>query len=339
MHNCNAAVQDYHKNEAKLPEKPDRERLGGMKSRMEEKVQYHLGQKSPQFLEQGSYAMRTLIRTDDNSYDVDVGVAFAEANLLNDNGTVMTPSEAQNMMLKVAITIPNLKKVPEIFNGKCVRIYYADGPHIDVPVYRILKDGSYEIAANYTWKPSDPQAVTKWFKSEVSSYDDGAQVRYTVRLMKKWAKNCEDLSGGAYKMPSGFVITKLVCDAFRENGGTFERLDEAFYEIMGLIHNKLSADDGFKVYSPVIKDQIISNQIELINMKSRLGSDLATLKVLFDSSCNEEVAMKAWGNCFNNSEFFEIQLEKSLTASLSSPLIAATSPKRAVILGGDDRKG
>ena len=122
MHNCNSAITEYHKNEAKLPEKPDRVRLGGMKERMEEKVQYHLGDKSPQFLEQGSYAMRTLIRTDDNSYDVDVGVAFAEANLVNDNGIPMTPSEAQNMMLEVSGEIKNLKNIPKIHNCKCVRL-------------------------------------------------------------------------------------------------------------------------------------------------------------------------------------------------------------------------
>ena len=74
-----------------------------------------------------------------------------------------------------AVDDGSFKTDPEI-KTNCVRVYYNDGPHVDIPVYRSITDGfgndKYELAS-VDWKESDPEGVNRWFREWVKSQGGG----------------------------------------------------------------------------------------------------------------------------------------------------------------------
>jgi len=333
MHNCSAAVQAYHEERAKLSQTKKGE-LTKVRDIFKTKVETQQGTRSPVFNNQGSYVMNTMIQTQDDDYDIDVGVAFELKDLLKENGALMQPHEAREMMLKVAQDA-RFAVEPEIHDGKCVRIYYSKGYHVDVPVYRILENGTYEVAINNSWQPSGPEAITKWFQSNITKYgEDGWQVRDVTRSLKKIVESIQYESGGTNKMPSGFVLTVLVCEAFEKNGKAFDRIDCALHGVMKLIHKRMQ-ETGFAVHNPILPDKVISDDTKMVNFFLKLGEILGSLEILFNPSlCNNQVALEAWGKCFKDEDFFKSQLQKSV-----SSILVGTTPTRPAYLAGDDRKG
>ena len=113
---------------------------------------------------QGSYAMRTMVQDAANDFDIDDGVYFEESKLVGPNGGKMTSLQVRQMVCD-ALQDPKFKKSPEVLKN-CVRVYYEEGHHVDVPSYRRLEtknpwDGkityTYELASA-DWKASDALA-------------------------------------------------------------------------------------------------------------------------------------------------------------------------------------
>src|SRR6516165_8327667 len=90
---------------------------------------------------------------------------------------------------------------PQRFDN-CVRVYYAKGYHVDMPVYRriVYRDARgdlyyYHELASTDWKRSDARHVNEWFERENNGKSpdtiNGRQLRRIVRQVKKFARSRE----------------------------------------------------------------------------------------------------------------------------------------------------
>lgn len=116
----------------------------------------------------------------------------------------------------------------------CVRVLYADGHHIDLPIYYKRKDieNSIPELAHKTngWIDSDPKAFADWFWGKV---DSKQQLRRIVRYLKAWRDYRHTQSDT--KMPCGFVLTILAAENMSQN----DRDDIALKETLEKIQKKI----------------------------------------------------------------------------------------------------
>jgi hypothetical protein len=266
MFNFSQQIQRYHdENVALGTEQRDemRKRRNTNRARLEAGLKANGSPAVHEYIIQGSYAMWTMIQDDNNNYDIDDGAVFRKADLTNDQGNEMTPQEAKEMVCK-ALKDGRFKKPCEV-RDHCVRVYYDEGYHIDVPVYRLIaatdgngNDASYlEYASPDAWKPSDARKVTGWFKDAVknkSPESDPGQFRDVVRLLKTYNKN-NAISGR--KAPSGFILSILAEECYSAQPN---RLDLAVYNTMTNIKNRLQ--HNLVIKHPVTKEVIANGSLE-----------------------------------------------------------------------------
>lgn len=286
-------------------------------------------------INQGSYAMRTINQHPANDYDIDVGVVFKKDDLKGAQGADKTALDARKMVCD-AIQDKRFKKAPEV-RQNCVRVYYDEGHHVDMPIYRESQDQNGKVLielASVDWKESDPEAVTRWFSQVVinKSPDEtnGRQMRRMVRLIKFWCK-----SRPSWNMPTGFIVSKLVDECYQS---VKDRDDKALYHTLMAIRFRLLGSTV--VYHPVIPGEQISEGKEaaMNEMKNRLADALENLAVLNDPQCTKQTTLKTWKKFFNH-DYFTEQL-KSTNAALSSPIIIAKSePEKPVERHGEARFG
>jgi len=283
------------------------------------------------FVRQGSYAMRTIIQHPENDYDIDDGIAFRKEDLVGSHGAAKTPLDARKMVLEALGEDGRFSRKPEI-KPNCVRIHYAAGYHIDMPVYRVCEDEAgtayLELAGN-EWKESDPEGVTKWFDDAASDRSPdtrkGGQLRRVVRLLKAFSKT---ITGT--KPPSGLIISALAIDKYcysvHEN-----RDDISLYETMRLVYDRLCGDPD--VYHPKTGECLTEGAVaaRMVAFKNRLEEALEDLQVLFDEDCDEAMARKAWKKVFKHNFFDEDQKSDSHAASIGLGIsMAGQAPHVAI---------
>ena len=258
-------------------------------------------------ISQGSYAMHTINQHPNNDYDIDVGIIFDREDLKGSQGGDKSALAARQMVCD-AMQDDRFNTPPEVLKN-CVRVYYEEGHHVDMPVYRQYKDEDGDIIqelASSDWEESDPEAITKWYNDAVIDQSpdtaNGRQMRRITRLIKKWAR-----SRSYWNMPSGFIISVLVDEKYVPKEG---RDDEALYETLKAIRNRLSCNK--KVYNPVNGDLISDGkEAQLQKMYDELDQALnETLNVLENTDCSHEEAMKAWSKFFKD-DFFKEQIKDS----------------------------
>ena len=317
MFDCNDEVRSFHDKKVALPTAEQTEMRG---RRDANRDRLKLGLKNagdPKPIgchSQGSYAMKTMIQHPQKDYDIDDGVYFKKESLEGPNGGDMSARRAKEMVCD-ALRDERFSKAPEV-RANCVRVYYNEGYHIVVPVYRRVKKTTwfgdekevFEVASG-DWKESDPRAVTKWFEEEnkaQSPADEGAdQFRRVTRHLKAFARSRESWSG---RTASGFIISKLVQECFRPNA---RREDKALYDTMVSIRDRLN---GSLVVNHPILDAPLTNGSEDGKVKffrEKLTEVIDNLGVLFASDCSAEQAMKAWGKTYATDFFVDLLPEQS----------------------------
>ena len=279
---------------------------------------------------QGSYSMKTMIQEEDGDYDIDDGVYFRKEDLVGQNGGEMSALAVRTMVCE-ALHDKRFSTAPEV-RKNCVRVYYNEGFHVDVPCYRKIEikdpiSGELKPAwelAGPDWKRSDARAVTKWFKtanstrcSDASADGNRGQFVRMTRLMKKIAKSSPSWKS---RTASGFAISRLVEECYLEIKG---RNDQAFRRLMQQIRARLDYNDEIK--HPTLADENIVNSgsPKVAFFKDCLEENLAHLDVLDDPKCTHEQAMKAWDKVFN-SDWFRNQpdpdAEKKIDARTTAPV-------------------
>ena len=311
MINCSKDIFDYHNKKVRLPDKDVRD----MKSRQGSiRVQLKKGLKCrglpyPQMFEaQGSFAMKTVIQNDEHDYDLDDGVYF-DAKSLNKAaiGNEMASKRIRKLVRNAANDKVTVLKCEA--RSKCVRIHFKKGCHIDMPVYRLVRNRSKkgaalvsQIAIDNAWKKSDAREVARWFekknKERSRGTQGGDQMRRIVRLMKKF---CKSRKRWKHKMLGGFAITVLVVECYKRNA---KREDEALYNTMKAIQKRLQQNRAIK--NPVTRSQKITDDItdkKAEFLLEKLTVAINDLAPLLNTKCTRAKALKCWDRVFNT-EFY-----------------------------------
>jgi hypothetical protein len=252
-----------------------------------------------EFVQQGSYAMHTMVQSEVDTSDIDDGAVFSRADLKGPRDGDKSANEAKEMVRKALSVNDEFNTPPEV-RKNCVRVYYNDGFHVDIPVYRTFEENGgtkKEIASAGEWKTSDPEDITNWFNDAVTSNSpdetNGRQLRRIVRLLKYWSK-----SRSAWAMPSGFIISVLTEEIYPHQGWA-DRDDQALLAVMRGIRNRLLF--GERVYRPVDPREEITNDLSLSRvrkMRDELKGAIDELSKIERSDCDELMALKALKSVF-----------------------------------------
>jgi hypothetical protein len=334
MYDCANDVLAYHDQNVTLPgaERTEmRDRRNANRDRLKRGL-IRDGKPAPrEFVSQGSYATKTMTQHPAKDYDIDDGVYFDKADLVGDRGAEMSALQARQMV-RDALDDGSFKRPPEV-RKNCVRVYYAVGYHVDVPVYRRVttRDAwgretvTYELASS-DWKRSDARKVTEWFETENTNKspdaDNGRQLRRTVRQIKGFARSRDSWKG---QVLSGFGITKLVTECFR---GDAVRDDKALYDTMKAIRDRLAWN--LVIQHPVTPNETITNGTDDARarfFRERLSDAIETLVPLFGMDCTRKLALKCWDKVFATT-FFSDRADIAAKATVS--LLRAASGVPAI---------
>ncbi len=233
--------------------------------------------RQPKFCWQGSYAMKTVVNPlGDKEYDLDDGV-YIQGYEEQDIDNWVSTSTAHSW-IKDAVNDRTQKDV--IDKNTCVRVPYAAGYHIDLPMY-IYKDGvAYLAHKSNGWMESDPKAFKDWFVGKVSNDRYGEQLRSIVKYLKAW-RDYKDVP------LKGIEITILATNSFDKYN---DRDDKSLRNTVENIISVLECD--FKCRKPVIPNENLFEDASE-SKKTKIISELKHLKENLDKAINEEDEKKA----------------------------------------------
>jgi len=316
IYDCSKEMMNFLNKKVRLSEK-DKSKLRGYRDTNLTRLTNGLTQNGDPLykksISQGSYAMNTINQHPDNDYDLDIGIVFEKSDLVGKQGADKSALEARKMVCK-AMQDNRFKKSPEVLKN-CVRVYYNEGHHIDMPVYRTYSkdDETNQELAGSDWKESDPQSITTWYNNAVieKSPDstNGRQMRRVTRLGKNFMN-----SRASWNMPSGFIFSVLIDELYIRS---FNRDDESLYQTLKVIRNRLQWNKN--VYNPINGDLISEGkESQLTKLYNELDFHLTnTLYILEDSNCSQEQALTAWSKFFKD-DFFKDKIIKSESTQESS---------------------
>jgi hypothetical protein len=262
------------------------------------------------FIPQGSMAIRTTVQEEDGNYDIDDGVTF-DSGVLVDWLLRIVPLFASDVqeIVRDALKDEQFNRQPEII-GNCVRIYYAEGYHVDVPSFRVHDAGTdnerQELAGKDGWRPSDPTEINRWFEERVQKLnriqeDAGAQFRRMIRLLKRFARS----RGKKWNMPNGLKLTMLADQCFERS---YARDDKAFYFLLANLHERLQSSrvvsNRAQTKSPQDRLTKSDDDENMVEFHQHVWETLNQLKILWDEKCTRPQARIAWDWVFQTGGFF-----------------------------------
>jgi len=328
MFDCSKDICAYHKDEVTLPRVDQtamRDRRDANRDRLRKGLA-KAGDPAPdEFVKQGSYAMKTMLRDAANDYDIDDGVYFLKTALVGERGAEKTSRQTREMV-RDAVDDGSFERAPEV-RANCVRIFYKKGYHVDMPVYRKVEENGetyYELAAASGWKRSDARDVTGWFDDAREDSSDGPQLRRMTRMIKKFARSRTSWCGC---LLSGFGITVLTVE---KQALDADREDKALYYTMKAIRDRLNWN--LTVKHPVTPGDTITSGTDDAKarlLRDKLSEALVWLEPLFRSDCTRNKALACWDKVFNTT-FFSERGEEEARAAASYAAPIATS---AAIIG------
>ena len=340
MIDCAKEVRAYHNEDVTLPKTEQdemRDRRNANRTRLRSGLA-KAGKPAPlEFVKQGSYAMKTMIREPANDYDIDDGVYFRKEELVGARGAEMTSLQARQMV-RDAVDYGKFKQAPEV-RSNCVRVFYKVGYHVDLPVYRRVVTATiigdyvhhYELAASSGWNRSDARDVSDWYENERAKSADGKQLRRVNRDLKKYSRSRSSWRAGIL---SGFGISVLLTERFRQH----DREDCAFYDTMVAIRDRLDCD--LQIAHPVTAGDYItsgSDDARARCFRDKLTDAIDSLQPLFRADCTRERALKCWDQVFATT-FFSERIENEQHASAAAPaiissgaLLSSTAPAASAV--------
>ena len=207
------------------------------KNNLEDEIQ-------PKFYSQGSFAVGTILNpiVDDDglaAYDLDDGVYFIGESE-NDK------HEIQWYHDKIYAAVDGHTDQKPNDKNACVRVNYADGHHIDLPIYfKVDGDEHPQLAhKKKPWTKQDAQEFNKWFEEQCSNK---RYLREIVRFLKAWRDWMKD--DKSVDLPCGFILTILAANHYTENDAS--RWDVIMKDTLVSIHDELSKEGHFKCKRPV----------------------------------------------------------------------------------------
>jgi len=248
----------------------------------------------PKFSGQGSFNMNTGVNpipVYDNGnkllkYDLDDGVYFIE-NEDEDNKKAITTWHDW-----IFDSVDGHTGKDSIRKTTCVRVVFADGHHIDLPIY-YKKEEIIELAhKSKDWIESDPKEFVDWFNSKKTS-----QLERIVRYFKAW-KNYRENNNSNLKLPSGFELSILAINNYEEEDND----DKAFRETVRKIDTELNKPNGFKCNRPTTPEGEDVFEDYSLTRKTNFLNTLASLLKDMDKADNEKNFKKA-SEILRNNQF------------------------------------
>ena len=95
MHDCNNDILAFHNERVTLSQElrtQMRDHRNANRKRLKDRLKEDGFALPKKFIKQGSYAMLTMVQDDDNDYDIDDGVYFAEEDLKDKDGNPLSAS-------------------------------------------------------------------------------------------------------------------------------------------------------------------------------------------------------------------------------------------------------
>ncbi len=263
-----------------------------------------------EFIAQGSMAIRTTVQEVDGDYDIDDGVVFFADDLV-DWLLRLIPlfaSDAQEIV-RDALKDDTFNRQPEII-GNCVRVFYAQGYHVDVPAFRVKDAGTeserQELAGKDGWRSSDPTEINRWFEQRVAKLNSiqeeaGGQFRRMIRLLKRFARS----RGKQWNMPNGLKLTMLADECFERS---HDRDDKAFYFLLSNLHDRLhkSRIVWNRAQPEASRNQLTKSDDDenMVELHQRVFEALKQIEILRDAKCTACQARTAWDWVFQTGGFF-----------------------------------
>ena len=306
MKDCSKDILNYHADEVTLSP-ATREKLrtnrDANRDRLKRGLERNKDPMPDSFIIQGSDAMKTMTQHQTNDYDIDDGAAFAAEKLKKD-GVSFTPQEAKEMVRNALIEGGGLSEKPAV-KKNCVRVKYAAGHHVDIPVYRIIDDKKQ--LAGETWRDSNPTEITDWFRTtEKRTHAQGEaepQLRRLVRLVKRYSRRNLNASS-----PSGLILTVLTAEIHATHDA---REDRALREALRTIRNRLLVNTT--VYNPASPEEKLTKDKDEAKVKTfvdQIAKSLETLTILDKANCRRSQALKAWKEVLK-ADYFDSEIEKA----------------------------
>jgi hypothetical protein len=312
MYNYNEQIQAYESDCVNLPQAIKdklRDHREANRNRLKQNRPDEIRLGEDHFIPQGSMAINTTVQEAENAYDIDDGVWFHAEDLKKSNGTDLTSKETQEMV-RDALEDSKFNKQPEIHHN-CVRVFYAEGHHVDVPAFRKFDADTdkerQELAGADGFAASDPTEINIWFENRVETLNGqregaGSQMRVMVRLLKRFARS----RGDEWDMPNGLKLTMLVDECFQTG---YVRDDEAFYWLLAKLQTRLvvslEVENRAQTKSPRDKLTKTTSDSNMVELRKRVGEAVTQLYVLHQSDCTKAKARAAWDWVFQSDGFFE----------------------------------
>lgn len=240
-----------------------------------ELVKAKFNEKHPEFMLrfwiQGSWKMGTTIRTKDDECDLDDGV-------------YITPEpDVTSTTVKdwVEEAVESATKGGTQHKNKCIRVMYASGYHVDLPVYvkaSFDKDWEHPKLATRDngYIESDPKELVGWFNGKKRNNEQLVRI---ISYMKAWSDNA------AITMPPGLALTILAANNQVKN----ERDDVALLETLKAI--RMSLNNRFVCIVPATPhDDVLSNFRE---KKDRILEEFDKIIKYGENAINEKNPLKA----------------------------------------------
>ena len=345
MFNFNQEIQGYETDCVNLPQAVKdklRENRQTNRDRLKDNRSKTIRLNDGHFIPQGSMAINTTIQHPENDYDIDDGVWFYKEDLKKKDGSDLSAYDLQ-VMVRDALTDDRFNKKPKII-GNCVRVFYAEGHHVDVPCYRLVSAGTVlehqELAGESGWVLSDPTEINVWFEERVQALNKlrggaGGQLRKMIRLMKRFARS----RGDGWDMPNGLKLTMLCEECFPSN---YMRDDECVYYLLVRLRSRLfqSLEVENRAQKKWPKDKLTKGAYDanMVELRTHVGEALRELAVVHAHDCTWEKAKNAWDWVFQSDGYFDAYAKDSVKAhslfekrALLNAGLAKTTPAGVIV--------
>lgn len=197
MANCNNLFQDFHADISIGKAKTDR-MMGsknGLRIRIRKWFKDNHPDYEPKFYIQGSYKMKTGIRTKDDICDLDDGIYFFREPDVT----------ATTLQSWVCEAVNGYTSTTSEHRKKCIRSIFAGDYEIDNPVYYKVEGQNYQLAIKDNgFEYSDSKEMVDWFNKQK---DKDGKLISQIKYLKAWCDNRRN------KVPSGLAMTILASNA------------------------------------------------------------------------------------------------------------------------------
>jgi len=314
MYNMHKTINEFYENHVRL--KDERKKLAEYRDINLDRLRTGLESleypKFYKYVNQGSYAMSTINQHPNKDYDIDVGIIFRKDDL---------PSTALDARKRVEDAMRegggNFSQPPEA-KTNAVRVYYTEGHHIDLAIYRTHVDiGGNEVCehSGSDWTPRDPMDITNWFNTKVVDRSPSNpqatvaehQLRRVVRWLKVFAKSRE-----TWDLPGGLILSVLTEECYQADN---DRDDVSLLNTMNAVLQRLKISED--VYNPIDRSRLLTNrpidQGRICRLRDKLGIAIDKLQVLHDDKCTEGNALTAWYWVFQHDFWNSDEASESIT--------------------------